>query len=503
VPKLHVHTNTVNSKTIAGGPMHPRLAALRESETDEGNSARLVIKFGDVIRYIPEHEAWVVWTGQVWARDTGPRLAQMLHETNMEYEAAAKDLPKGRRKAALKWVETSQGGTHRREAIAGARDMPGVQQSRDAFNIDPFLLNCSNGTLNLHTGELQPHNRADFLTRQLRIPYDPDATAPRWDAFLLRIMGQSRELIDFLQRAVGYSLTGDIREHCLFLLHGSGRNGKTVFLETIAAMLGPYADAAEFATFLYHGVKPDADARNGFAKLAGLRYVTADESSSGGGRFDEGALKMVTGGGRIVSRHIYENEFTFTPQFKLWFATNDKPEIRDSGDAIWQRVRLIPFLVQIPLEERDLTLADTLIADELPGVLRWAVEGCALWFEYGLAPSEIMERAVTEYREDSDALGPFVEDYGETGEGLSVLCGDAYKGYQRWAVENGRRPMTHNLFGRLITARPGIWRGKTREGHRCYYGFRLTAQYRTAAPPQSRYDPHPQIEPWREDDLGL
>lgn len=305
-----------------------------------------------------------------------------------------------------------------------------------------------NGTVDLRTGELRPHRREDLITRLAPVEYDPDAEAPLWEAFLRRIMDGNEDLIRFLQRAVGYSLTGDTSEQCFFLLYGTGANGKSTFLEAIRAMLGDYAQQADFGTFL---VQNRDGPRNDVARLVGARFVSAVEVESGR-RLSETLVKQLTGNDRVVARFLYREHFEFVPTFKLWLAANHKPVIRGADHAIWRRIKLIPFQVTIPPEDRDRQLAARLRA-ELPGVLAWAVRGCLEWQQYGLGePPEVTE-ATNEYRAEMDPLGPFFGERCVLHPNARAYAGELYAGYAAWCEQAGERPMSQREFGLRLQER--------------------------------------------------
>jgi putative DNA primase/helicase len=226
----------------------------------------------------------------------------------------------------------------------------------------------------LHKATLRKHRREDLITKLAPVDYVPQAQCPEWEKFLDRIMAGNRALIAFLQRAVGYALTGDTREQVLFVLYGTGANGKTTFLETVRAMLGDYAMHTNFSAFLQ---SEHSTARNDLARLAGARFVSASEVQ-GGRRLSEDVIKQITGGDTVTARYLYHEFFEYRPQCKLFLAVNHRPVIRGTEHAIWRRVHLIPFTVTIPNEEQDKTLGEKLRA-ELPGILNWATQGCRDW----------------------------------------------------------------------------------------------------------------------------
>jgi putative DNA primase/helicase len=308
------------------------------------------------------------------------------------------------------------------------------------------------------------------LTRGIAIPYDPQATCPQWEAFLWRIMGgtvapdapdistaemearavadaRARALVAFLQRMVGYTLTGSTREQCLFLLYGRTKTGKSTFLGTIGELMGPYGKQAETSTFLY---KERDEVRNDLADLAGSRYVSAVEMQQGR-RLAEALVKRVTGGtDKLKARFLFHEYFEFRPQFKLFFGTNHRPVIKENDDAIWERLRLVPFAVHIPKEERDLNL-DARLRAELTGILTWAVQGCLAWQAQGLAePAEVMQ-ATKEYQAEHDVIQRFLDECCTTTVAdAKVKSGVLYDAFKKWCERTREDAGSAVTFSRTL-----------------------------------------------------
>jgi putative DNA primase/helicase len=261
-------------------------------------------------------------------------------------------------------------------------------------------------------------------------------------------MGGKPQLVSFLQRALGYSLTGDTREHCLFFLHGSGNNGKTTFLEIMRYLLGDYSTKAEFSTFL---AKQSEGPRNDIARLRGARLVAASEAD-GGKRLAEALIKEITGGDTISARFLHHEFFEFKPQFKIWLAANDKPIIKGTDHGIWRRIRLVPFTVKIPDEEIDKSLPEKLRA-ELPGIFAWIVQGCLDWQKVGLGEPPEVKQATQEYREEMDVLGDFITAKCRLGPDEETPARLLYREYKSWAIEAGTEVITETAFGRSLSGR--------------------------------------------------
>jgi putative DNA primase/helicase len=440
--------------------------------SDHFNTLDFVREHGANVHYCYPWKSWVVWTGTHWRRDEIGTVMQWAKATIRGMLDTLKDIADTKARDALySHIKSSLSASRLEGMVTLARDEPDIPMLPDAIDQHHWLLNCANGTLDLRTGALRPHTRDDLLTKCLALAYDPEAPCPTWERFLWRIMGGSmghdtpddsaavhharseadaraRRLISFLQRAVGYSLTGDTSEHCFFLLYGTGRNGKSTFIETIQALLGPYGKTAEMSTFL---ARQTEGVRDDLADLHGARFVSASEADKGK-RLAESLVKRITGGETIKARFLFEKHFEFQPQMHVWLAVNDKPVIRGTDLAMWERIRLIPFEVFLTPEERDKHLGEKLRA-ELPGILTWAVKGCLEWQRYdGLKEPEEVIQATEAYRKDMDVLGQFLDECCTLAPGLQVKAGTMYKAYQTWCEEHGRHPESMTEMGYRLDA---------------------------------------------------
>jgi putative DNA primase/helicase len=285
----------------------------------------------------------------------------------------------------------------------------------DDLDKDSFLLNVNNGTLDLRAGVLRAHNRADLITKLAPVDYDPNAEMPLIKEFLLEIMNISSDLVPFIQRMFGYSLTGDTREQVLPLCFGVGANGKTTLLGLFQEMLGDYAMATSTSMLM---IKRNESIACDLATLKGMRFVTASGVEDGQ-RFAESKVKELTGGDLITARHLYGDPFTFKPNFKIWLCVNHKPTIRGTDMGIWRRVHLIPFAVVIPKERQDKNLPLKL-RQELPGLLTWAVAGCLEWQKNGLGVPGAVEQATKGYKEEMDVLVQFIAERCTVDESMST-----------------------------------------------------------------------------------
>jgi putative DNA primase/helicase len=323
---------------------------------------------------------------------------------------------------------------------------PGIPITPEELDSDDWVFNCANYTLNLKTGDVYPHRRSDFITKRAPISIDAKATAPIWNEVLKRCFDGNTNLISFLQRVFGYSLTGSTREQCLFFFYGLGANGKTTILETIRSMMGDYARQTDFSTFLLK--QNDGGARNDLAALKGSRFVSGAEVDSGK-KLAEVLVKQITGQDCITARFLHQEFFEFRPTFKLFLAANHKPIIRGTDYAIWRRIKLVPFTVTIPEDEQDPDLLTKLKA-ELPGIFNWTVQGCAEWQESGLKTPDEVKLAVKGYQEEMDLLGAFFKDCCCFSADAETPTKVLRKGYESWCEKNGEEAITpHKMAQRL------------------------------------------------------
>lgn len=416
--------------------------------TDYGNAERLVAMHGADIRFCPAR-GWLIWDGRRWAIDEGPGITRKALETARALFTQASRVEDSDRRA--EWIKHSlmcERKAALENAITLAKSVPGINVSIGDFDQDPMLLNLLNGTIDLRTGTLREHRRGDLITKLAPVTYDPAVSCPLWLEFQRTITGSDQDLIDFKQRALGYSLTGDITEHVLFIAYGNGRNGKGTEAETIREVLGEYAQTSPFDTF---AIRSSDAIRNDVARLVGSRLVTASEGDAGK-RLAESLVKQLTGGDTVAARFLLKEFFEFRPQFKLWLATNHKPVIRGTDEGIWSRIRLMPYTVTIPEEKRDGKLPEKL-KGELSGILNWMLEGCLAWQCNGLQTAKAVKDATGDYRAESDILSGFLSGKCERDELHSVPAKDLYEAYTRWCNENGDEALSGTMFGRLLNER--------------------------------------------------
>ena len=428
--------------------------------TDLGNARRLVDQHGENIRYDHSFGAWFTWDGRRFQQDTTGQIWQRAKATARSiYHEAAECLDDRGRSELAKHAKASEARGRLESMIVLAQTEAEVAVTAEVWDRNPWLLNCQNGTLDLKTGALLPHRREDCCTRLAPVDYDPDAPCPLWQRSLARWQPQE-DVRAFLQRAVGYSLTGETLEEVLFFTYGQGKNGKSKFTETLQALLSEYGVKAAAETFMLK--KSDRGAATPeLIALIGRRFVSVSEVE-GGQSFSESLLKDMTGGDTMTARPLYRNEINFRPLFKLWFYGNVRPRIDGTDDGIWRRMMLIPFKVTIPKEEQDKHLLPKLLA-ELPGILNWALAGCRQWQAEGLNPPPSVLSATDEYRQDMDTIGAFLEEKCARAEKYTVRAAEIYEAYTEWSKAAGEKPVTQNAFGHSLTQR-GMERFRTGSG---------------------------------------
>lgn len=398
---------------------------------DTYNAVLLVKRYGQDLRYCFPWDKWLVWTGTHWGEDQSGELVRCAKATIKHLAARVEHLPEHLIQAMLAHIKSSLSTAKLEAMIRNAQSEPGMAVLPQVLDVNPWFLNCANGTLDLRTGALkQPHDRADLLTRCIAVAYDEQAFCPTWDAFLDRIMAGNQNLIRFLQRAIGYALTGVIREHVLLILWGSGRNGKSTFLNTIRALLAAYAMKATSELLMVSNNERHPTER---ADLFGKRFVAAIETEQGR-RLAEVFVKEATGDDPIRARRMREDFWEFLPTHKIFLATNHKPVITGTDTAIWERVKLVPFTVTIPEAERDTSLPEKL-QDEWPGILAWAVRGCLDWQNSGLNYPDEVRTATAGYQAEMDDIGKFLEEMCTRQSYAKTKSSLLHKAYLDWGGE--------------------------------------------------------------------
>jgi putative DNA primase/helicase len=429
-----------------------RVPGLRgENPTDVGNGRRLARWYGDDLRHVFAWKKWLVWDEKRWCPDD---TGEVYRRAKAVARQVAEEDPD--------WAMKSEEIKRINAMIDLARSEPGIPARHTELDVDPFLLNCVNGTLDLRTGELREHRRSDMLTKLCPWAFDPDAECDLWVDTLTRIFDSKMDLVNYLQRLCGYCLTGDTREQMLPIFWGGGSNGKSLVLETVRAVIGlDYAGVA--AREVITG-NPQAHTTY-LADLFGKRLMTLAETAEDG-KINETLIKALTGGDRVKGRKMRQDNFEFDATHKIWLATNHKPKVKGNSHAIWRRLRLIPHLVQFwdpdkgetgpPELKADKTLKERLRA-EASGVLTWMVRGTLEWLSDGLRePEEVLE-ATRQYRCEEDVLARFIAERCRLGEKLTCKASVFYEAYKAWhKFAEADQPMSLRRFGEEVRKRDGI-----------------------------------------------
>lgn len=443
-------------------------AGLADHLSDLGLAKRFIGYHGHLLRYCYPWQAWLFFDGCRWTKDDRGEVARRMKATvSRVYGEAAESTNGERRKAVAKFALSSESDAKRKAAIASAQSEPGIPVLPDDLDRDRWLLNVLNGILDLRTGQLIPHDPGHLISKLAPVYFLPEATCTTWRNSLDRVMNGNDRLIYYLQKAVGYTLTGDTSEQVLHFLYGLGANGKSTFIETIMAMLGCYAKMTSPETIMVK--KTTGGIPNDLAGLKGARLVSAQEVESGR-RLAESLVKSLTGGDTISARFLHGEFFEFKPTFKLWISGNSKPVVWGNDYAIWRRIRLIPFTVQIPAEEQDRRLSEKL-RRELPGILNWSLAGCMAWQKEGLTPPEEVAAATENYRDEMDVIGQFIAERCLTGPGKEVTAKILYAAFGEWSKLQGEKhPLSQQIFGMRMAER-GFSKRRGAGGKRYWEGL--------------------------------
>ncbi|MBG1252180.1 phage/plasmid primase, P4 family [Burkholderia pseudomallei] len=408
-----------------------------EWNTEDGLATAFTRQYGDNWRYCAQWGKWLVWTGVRWNPD---QLLYVHHLSRSVCRAASSKADTARTRSRLASSSTIAAV----ERIA--RSDPKHASLADHWDADAWLLNTPGGVIDLHNGRCRTHDRADQMTKVTTAA--PHGDCPTWRAFLHDVTGGDTALIAYLQTVVGYCLTGGTSEHALFFLYGTGANGKSVFVNVIATILGDYAANAPMDTFME--TRSDRHPTD-LAGLRGARFVSSIETEQGR-RWNESKIKTITGGDKVSARFMRQDFFDYTPHFKLVIAGNHKPSIRNVDEAMKRRLHLIPFTVTIPPERRDSGLTEKLLM-ERDGILAWALEGCLLWQKTGLQQPHSVTAATEEYFEAEDAMGRWLEDRCVQHANAKSLTAELFNDWKQWAEANGEFLGSMRRFSDALLAR--------------------------------------------------
>lgn len=439
--------NTIASGMEAGykeprsAPATPNIYHL----TELGNAERFRDQHGDDVRYDFSRKQWLLYDGKRWKVGAGDKVRRMAHKTAKNlYVLAAQATDNDMAQKISKWAGQSCKSASITAMLKEAAALLSIDSA--ILDAEPWLFNCGNCTINLLTGEAHKHRKEDWLTKISPVDYDPDAKAPLFQKVLHTCFAEKQELIDFLQRFAGYSLSGSIKEQCIFIWWGSGANGKSTILNALAEASGDYAQTTRPETLM---VKRGDGIPSDLAKLKGARLVTAAEAEDGH-RLAESQIKQMTGGEKIQARALYQDWFEYVPEFKIVLCTNHRPIIRGDDHAIWRRIRLVPFTVTIPEKDRDKDLPEKLKA-ELAGILTWMVAGAAEWMKTDLGmPTEVKE-ATDSYQSEQNIIKIFLDSCCTIKTDEIVESQVIFQAFDRWRTGEGFRKFTQAKLGRMLS----------------------------------------------------
>ena len=445
---INAISSTVDS--ISNRPDSDFKITIKESKekiyryTELGNAEWFSDEYQGKTLYSKQYD-WLLWNNKKWETDDIgkiERLATKLFKVLWDKEA----------ETAQKWAKNCESRKTITNSLALAKSFLPVRN--EELDSHKYFFNVQNGVLDLKTGILLPHKPQYLLTKIASIGYEKEAKCPTWEKFLESIFKDEKgetdiELIRYIQKVIGYSMTGDISEQSIFFLYGSGKNGKSTFINVIHDILGEYARQSNKDTFISNDNKNGAN--NDIARLAGSRFVSAIESAENE-KLDESLVKQITGGEKVTARFLHKEFFEFAPEFTVFFTTNHKPIIRGTDEGIWRRVKLIPFVVQIPEEQRDKNLPIKL-REEMPGILNWMLEGCLMWQKEGLKPPQAVEKASDHYKTEMDILHPFLSEVCVINPLAKVELKELYRHYQNYIYQSGEIELKKRPFTRMLESR--------------------------------------------------
>jgi putative DNA primase/helicase len=434
---------------------------------DDGNMKRLWDRVGDKYRYVDEASKWFVYNGRAWEPDTAYSLAYQFRL--MAREMAASDDEK-----EAKFGHSCGNAPRINAAVNNLKSTPGASISLGEFDTHRGLLNVHNGVLNLRTGELKAHDSTLLMTQLFNAAYDPNATCPNFEGFMERVL-PDESLRSYVQRALGYTLLGDADQRAMFLVHGPSGTGKSTLMETMRDVFGSYGQTAPSGTFKArtnseHG--PTADLHT----LRGRRFVSTSETAESTA-FDEDLLKRLTGRDAVQSRALYQSNVEWSPQLVLWLATNNPPRLSSDDDAVWRRLKMIPFLTQFTGSDEIFDMARRQLVPERNGILNWLLAGLREYLEHGLDEPESIGEAAKEQRTATDSVARFLDDKLQEGSlvqhpGAQIRSADLFTMYQDWARGMREYPVGSRRFtNRLLSNFPWLTSEKI-GGNRMLVGVR-------------------------------
>lgn len=442
------------------------------SYDDTGNADRFIDRYGNLYKYSYIANKFYIYDGMKWKIDDKGSIRKLIDEMiesiKNEKVLHSEDVTEEEAREVFQKFYKKTRGTQAKKNIMNEL-MHRRPATPDDFDKDDMLINVANGYIDLTSRELYKHDINKMFSQITNTDYTEKMQPAVWLDFLNDIFAGDQKVIRYIQKALGYSLTGSTREQIMFILFGKGRNGKSIFVEVISEILGDYSNNMQAKSLM---VKKNDNVNTDIARLSKARFVTSSEPNEGF-RFDEGLIKQLTGGDKVTARFLYAEEFEYTPKFKIWVSTNHKPIIRGTDDGIWRRLVLIPFDVQIPEEKVDKDLKYKLLR-EAPAILNWMAEGAYMWMQEGLAMPEKLKEASKAYRNEMDVIEQFIEDECKRVDDGKEKAHELYELYKKWADDNGNYKMSNKDFG--IKMKEKFKYKKTNSGM-FYFGLKIPSKY--------------------------
>lgn len=442
------------------------------SYDDTGNADRFIDRYGHLYKHSYITNKFYIYDGQKWKVDDRGAIRKLIDEMiesiKNEKVLHSEDVTEEEAREAFQKYYKKTRGTQSKKNIMNEL-MHRKTVTPDEFDKDDMLLNVANGYIDLTSRELYKHDINRMFSQIANTDYSEKMQPAVWLDFLNDIFAGDKAVIRYIQKALGYSLTGSTREQVMFILFGKGRNGKSIFVETIAEILGDYSNNMQAKSLM---VKKNDNVNTDIARLSKARFVTSSEPNEGF-RFDEGLIKQITGGDKVTARFLYAEEFEYTPKFKIWVSTNHKPIIRGTDDGIWRRLVLIPFDVQIPEEKVDKDLKYKLLR-EAPAILNWMAEGAYMWMREGLELPEKLKASSKAYRTEMDVIEQFIEDECKRVDDGRVKANELYSVYKNWANENNAYKMSNKDFGQKMKEK---FKSKRMNTGMYYLGLEKNSKY--------------------------
>ncbi|XXK35836.1 phage/plasmid primase, P4 family [Rhodobacteraceae bacterium nBUS_22] len=448
------HFEIVNSKNEGGNIINFGQFSDKANVTEAKMGSALAQWLIGRAVYVFEKKQWMIWNGCYWEADQRSIITKLAYQFVTEAKEALFDRGKFSDLSNLSQFES----LNRLENIAKFASTD-CSVSATEFDTDPLLLASSSSWIDLGSGSSIAPNPKKLVSKALAVKHDEQATCPTFLQFLNDVFENDQDLIRFVQRAIGYSLTGSTSEQCLFIMIGDGANGKSTFINLINKLLGLYGTTAASQTLIANGGNSIGD---DLVDLIGARLITVSETEEGQS-LAEAKIKQMTGGDRLKGRPLYGSHIQFNIIGKLWLATNSLPQINNTDHGIWRRIKAIPFNRTFSAEEQDKNLSDKLL-QELPGILNWAIQGCLDWQNNGLQTPDVVEAQVAEYRIAMDSISQFIQDECEVDKDHSCAASKFFQAYRDWCSGAGRKPQSQTAFKRALEKITGVYQHRSSNG---------------------------------------